>query len=79
MRDSVIGLIATFLIMGGGIIGWVAMLVMAFCIYSAVVYERKCNEVVRLRTMLENCNKAVIIEEGMDSTSIPFFGGGLTN
>lgn len=53
MRDSVIGLIATFLIMGGGIIGWVAMLVMAFCIYSAVVYERKCNEVVRLRTMLE--------------------------
>ena len=53
MRDSVLGLIATFLIMGGGIIGWVAMLVMAFCIYSAVVCERKHHEVVRLRTMLE--------------------------
>lgn len=53
MRDSVLGLIATFLIMGGGIIGWIAMLVMAFCIYSAVVCERKHHEVVRLRTMLE--------------------------
>ena len=53
MRDSVIGLIATFLLMGGGIIGWIAMAIMAFSIYSAVVYERKRNEVVRLRTMLE--------------------------
>lgn len=53
MRDSVIGLIATFLIMGGGIIGWIAMAVMAFCIYSAVVCERKRREVERLRTLLE--------------------------
>lgn len=53
MRDSVIGLIATFLITSGDIISWVAMAVMAFCIHSAVVCERKHHEVVRLRTMLE--------------------------
>ena len=40
MRDSVIGLIATFLIIGGDIISWVAMAVMAFCIHSAVVCAR---------------------------------------
>ena len=53
MRDSVIGLIATFLIIGGDIIGWVATLVMIFCVYSAVVYERKRKEVARLQTILE--------------------------
>lgn len=40
MRDSVIGLIATFLIIGGDIIGWVAIVVMVFCIHSAVVCAR---------------------------------------
>lgn len=53
MRNAIIGLIATFLIMGGGIIGWVATLVMIFCVYSAVVYERKRKEVTRLQTILE--------------------------
>lgn len=46
-------LIATFVLMDGGITGWAAMAVMAICIHSAGG-ERKRHEVVRLHTMLEN-------------------------
>lgn len=37
---------------GGGFIGWAAILVMIFCIYVAASYESKQNEVRRLKKLL---------------------------
>ena len=66
MRDSVIGLIATFLIIGGDIIGWVAIAVMVFCIHSAVV----CARCSKKRNKIGTRKEAVLKTDSLFSGSV---------
>ncbi len=53
MTNIIIGFVLTFLSIGGGLIGWISLLAMIFCLYSAVVYQRKQKQAAVIQAKLE--------------------------
>ncbi|WP_418424164.1 hypothetical protein [Alistipes sp.] len=48
-----IGFVLTFLSIGGGLIGWISLLAMTFCLYSVTVYRRSQKQVIAIQTKME--------------------------
>lgn len=53
MTYIIVGFVLTFLSIGGGLIGWISLLAMIFCLYSIVVYQRKQKQAAAIQAKLD--------------------------